>query len=112
MAKSKDPKKPKETAEKYNVDLREREYQRRFAMLLATAWRDPAFMQELLKNPLPCFEQFGISVPKDRKVVIHVDTEKEMHVVIPERPPAFGEAISMDTADNCWKSSKCWNLCD
>jgi len=98
--------------DKHNIDLREREYQRRFAMLLATAWRDQDFMQRLLNQPLECFEQFGITVPKDRRILVHVDTDKELHVVIPERPPAFDEAIEMDTADNCWKSSKCWNLCD
>jgi hypothetical protein len=103
---------PKKMAEKHNVDLREREYQRRFAMLLATAWRDPEFMKKVLSDPLPCFEQFGIRVPKGRKIVVHVDTDEEMHVVVPERPLAFDEAIEMATGDNCWKSSKCWNLCD
>jgi hypothetical protein len=102
----------KKFAEKYNVDLREREYQRRYAMLLATAWRDPDFMEKLLKEPMVCFEQFGIVVPQGRRIVVHVDTNEEVHVVIPARPPAFDEAIQMDAADNCWKSSKCWNLCD
>jgi Nitrile hydratase, alpha chain len=99
-------------AEQYSADLREREYQRRFAMLLATAWRDQHFIQRLLKEPQKCFEEFGISLPKGRQVVVHIDTPERLNVVIPERPQAFDEAIRMEAADNCWKSSKCWNLCD
>ena len=98
--------------EKYNIDLREREYQRRFAMLLATAWKDEEFMSLLIKQPEACFKQFGITIPKGRRIVVHIDTDDESHIVIPEKPIEFDEAIEMDTADRCWKSSKCWNLCD
>jgi len=97
--------------DEHKTGLREREYQRRYAMVLATAWRDKEFMQRLMREPRACFGEFGIVLPADREVVVHVDTDKEIHIVIPPRPPDFGEAIEME-ADDCWKSSKCWNLCD
>src|SRR5262245_43459881 len=98
--------------EKHNDLARDREYQRRYAMLLATAWRDEGFMQRLQRDPVECFAEFGITVPNDKRLMVHVETPEELHVVIPQRPPEFDEAIKMETADNCWKSSKCWNLCD
>ena len=98
--------------EAHNADLREREYQRRYAMLLATAWRDQEFMQRLREQPRECFKQFGITIPEDQNVHVHVDSDQELHIVIPARPPDFGEAIEIARVDDCWKSSKCWNLCD
>lgn len=102
----------KKSTERHNTDIREREYERRFAMLLATAWSDKAFMQRLLQEPQKCFEEFGLSVPEGRKVHVHVDTAQDLHIVIPDKPPAFDEAIVVEPANRCWKSSKCWNLCD
>jgi hypothetical protein len=97
--------------EEHGIDLREREYERRKAMVLATAWRDPEFMKRLTSEPRVCFGQFGIKLPENRTVIVHFDTETELHIVIPPKPPDFGDPLVMD-ADKCWKSSKCWNLCD
>lgn len=112
MAESRKKAGSKKPDERHNSDIREREYERRFAMLLATAWSDKAFMQRLVQDPVKCFEEFGLTLPEGRKVHVHVDTANEMHIVIPEEPPAFDEAIEVEQARNCWKSSKCWNLCD
>lgn len=112
MAESRKKAGSKKPNERHNSDIREREYERRFAMLLATAWSDKTFMQRLVQDPVKCFEEFGLTLPEGRKVHVHVDTANEMHIVIPEEPPAFDEAIEVEQARNCWKSSKCWNLCD
>lgn len=96
----------------HNIDFREIEYKRRYAMLLATAWRDAEFMNRLIRQPKECLEEFGITVPKGKKISVHVDSDDEFHIVIPSAPPDFGEPIEMVADEKCWKSQKCWNLCD
>jgi hypothetical protein len=93
---------------------RDRRYQQRLAKLMATAWRDKKFMERLLKDPRPVLEEFEIRLPNDRKIFIHLDSDREVHIVMPAAPPVWGGAIDMGGGDMAskWSSGKCWNLCD
>jgi hypothetical protein len=71
-------------------------------------------MARLIEQPRASLEEFGIRLPDDRKIHIHLDTDRELHIVIPSRPPRFGEGIDMGGGmdSSKWSSGKCWNLCD
>jgi hypothetical protein len=56
------------------------------AKIIAKAWTDPEYKKRLLKDPAKIVKAEGIKVPKGSKVVIHQNSKKEMHLVLPQRP--------------------------
>jgi hypothetical protein len=56
------------------------------AKLIAKAWTDPAYKERLMKDPGKVAKAEGIKVPKGAKVILHENTKKEVHLVLPRRP--------------------------
>jgi hypothetical protein len=54
------------------------------ARLLAKARKDPAFLQEMVRNPTAVTErELGIKLPEGMKIHIHHETPSELHFVMP-----------------------------
>jgi len=59
------------------------------AQIIAKAWSDEAFMEELRTNPRAAIEkELGMELPEDAKVEVHVESaeDKTFHLVIPSKP--------------------------
>jgi hypothetical protein len=52
--------------------------------LIAKAWEDEAFKQELLSNPKAAIEEaLGVSLPEGIEVYVHEQTPTAVHLVLP-----------------------------
>lgn len=70
--------------------------------LVARAWRDPAFKQELLKDPRSVIQrELGIQIPETVTLSVHEETPEALHLVLPLPPAALTQAIvrSSELAD-------------
>lgn len=55
--------------------------------LIMRAWKDLAFRRELLEAPKATMErELGVKFAGDAEVVIHQETPKTLHLVLPVRP--------------------------
>ncbi|MBB4807017.1 hypothetical protein HNP38_002313 [Chryseobacterium defluvii] len=51
------------------------------------AWTNPEYMENLINNPTKILEEEGFQFPKrNSKVIVHINTDEEIHVVIPTAP--------------------------
>ncbi|NCR02473.1 MAG: NHLP leader peptide family natural product precursor [Microcystis aeruginosa LG13-03] len=53
--------------------------------IVARAWRDAAFKQQLLSNPKAVLTEAGMSVPEDVELQVVQDTPTLRHLVLPQR---------------------------
>ena len=53
------------------------------ALVVARAWRDPAYLQRLVAEPRAVFTEEGIAVPDDVDIRVHQDTREVKHIVLP-----------------------------
>jgi hypothetical protein len=54
------------------------------ARLLAKVRKDPAFLEEILRNPVAVTErELGVTLPEGLKIHIHHETPSELHFVMP-----------------------------
>lgn len=68
------------------ADKREyEEFQKKWSKVIAKAWFDESFKQKLLKNPEATCQEMGIGYP-GVKFVLHENTEKQVHLVLPPKP--------------------------
>ncbi|NCR02474.1 MAG: NHLP leader peptide family natural product precursor [Microcystis aeruginosa LG13-03] len=51
--------------------------------IVARAWRDAAFKQQLLSNPKAVLTEAGMSVPEDVELQVVQDTPTLRHLVLP-----------------------------
>ena len=52
--------------------------------LIAKAWEDEAFKQELLSNPKSAIEEaLGVSLPEGIEIFVHEQTPTTVHLVLP-----------------------------
>lgn len=64
--------------------------------LIKKAWKDPSFHARLLANPRQSIEEVtGAKLPDDLVIVIHEESPKRLHLVVPERP-ANADELSDD----------------
>ena len=73
-----------------------REYAER--RLVNRAWRDEAFLQELLANPkTAAAQELGVEFEKGAQVVVHQEPSNSLHIVLPVKPadltPAEEETV-------------------
>ena len=54
--------------------------------IIAKAWSDPDFKQQLIDQPEETLKSHGASLPEGKQIQIHSDDEQTLHLVIPERP--------------------------
>jgi Nitrile hydratase, alpha chain len=65
------------------------------AHIIAQAWKNEAYKQELLSNPKAIFErEFGVRLPAEAKVQVLEENSNNLHFVIPIRPNMSEEALS------------------
>jgi hypothetical protein len=82
--------------------------------IIAKAWRDPAFKAALMANPAAALKAEGIDVPDGVGVIVADNTDKPLHLVLPQMlkdelsdklldQAAEGNSLSM--GNRCWKLS-------
>jgi hypothetical protein len=69
-----------------------------YAKIVARAWSDPAFKENLLAEPAAVLAAAGVAVPADLTVKLVEDTDQLVHLVLPA-PPAEDE-LSDEALDN------------
>ena len=57
-----------------------------WARFIAKAWRDSAFKAELIANPAAALKAEGIDVPNVVRVIVADNTDKPLHLVLPQMP--------------------------
>ena len=66
--------------------------------IVARAWRDEAFKQQLLSNPKAVLTEAGMSVPEDVELQVVQDTPTLRHLVLPVAP-AGSSTLSEEALD-------------
>lgn len=67
--------------------------------LVSKALRDDDFRQQLMDDPKGTIEsEYGVSLSPDTNVTVHVESARELHVVIPAAPSASSK-LSADESD-------------
>jgi hypothetical protein len=54
--------------------------------LIAKAWSDPAFKQQLLKNPKAIAAQHGLPTPEGIEIRVVENTPNLVHIILPSKP--------------------------
>jgi hypothetical protein len=63
------------------------------AHIIAQAWKDDAYKQELISNPKVVFEkEFCIQLPAEVNVQVMQETSTNLYIVIPQLPRQVAEA--------------------
>jgi|GEM_PF-1695590 len=57
-----------------------------FAKIISKIWEDPKFKEEFMKDPRFYLQNEGIEIPENVKVVVHENTDEEIHITIPQKP--------------------------
>lgn len=59
--------------------------------LIARAWQDESFKQELISNPRSAFEKEGITLPENIEVRVVEESPNTFYLVLPVRPSETAE---------------------
>jgi len=57
-----------------------------FSKIISKIWEDPKFKEEFMKNPRFFLQNEGIEIPENVNVIVHENTENEIHLIIPQEP--------------------------
>ncbi len=67
------------------------------ARIIAKAWKDEAYKQELLSNPKAVIErEFGVEFPADVKVQILEENPTSLYFVLPISPVTIAQELSQE----------------
>src|SRR5438094_7362867 len=66
----------------------EQEQARRYGQVVAQAWRDPAYKQRLLADPVGVLREQGLAVPAGLQVRVVENTRQLVHLILPAKPEA------------------------
>jgi hypothetical protein len=66
----------------------------KYDRLVATAWSDEAFKQQLIADPLGSFHRFGIEFPPGKQVRVVEDKADMVHYILPAKPSAADDWTS------------------
>jgi hypothetical protein len=72
-----------------------RPYRMQLGQILAKVWADPAFKQRLLADPKSALREEGVQVPEGLDVRVHENTDRVLHIVLPQEP----EAVELSDED-------------
>ena len=65
--------------------------------LILKAWKDKAFRRQLLENPKNTMErELGVKFASDAEIVIHEETPKTLHLVLPIHPQTPLEEVDVE----------------
>jgi hypothetical protein len=63
--------------------------------IIAQAWKDETYKQELLSNPKAVFErEFKVQLPAEMNVNVVEETNNNIYLVLPKRPNLSNEELS------------------
>jgi hypothetical protein len=62
-----------------------------FEKIILKAWEDTEFRKLLTEHPEQALNLYDIKVPKGKKIIVHHDTNKEIHICIPKKPSELSE---------------------
>jgi hypothetical protein len=73
--------------------------------LIAKAWQDSSFKQELISNPRLAFQKEGITLPEGLNVNVLEENASNFYLVIPAPPIAEGELseAELESIAGGWK---------
>lgn len=54
--------------------------------VIAKAWSDENFKQQLMQNPRGTLETYGIKIQEKVQIKMHENTPSTFHIVIPTKP--------------------------
>ncbi len=80
--------------------------------IIARAWQDESFKQELLRDPLATFAKEGINLPDGLEVKVVEESSNLFYLVLPTKPSNTEELSSEELeaiaggAVNVWKCGK------
>ncbi len=57
-----------------------------YGRVVARAWSDAAFKQQLLANPAAILRENGVDVPEGMQIQVHEATATQAHFVLPPKP--------------------------
>ena len=67
------------------------------ARIIAKAWKDEAYKQELLTNPQAVLaREFGVEFPEEIKVQVLEENSSSLYFVLPMSPMAIAQELSED----------------
>jgi hypothetical protein len=65
--------------------------------LIAKAWKEPAFREELVKDPRGTFEKYTTGkLPEQLKIYIHEEDANTLHLTVPAVPSNVSELSDED----------------
>lgn len=70
----------------------QRRVEKVFSRVVARSWHDGSYRRELLREPARVLRAAGLDVPEGVRVLVHQESQREMHVVLPARSVAIGES--------------------
>ncbi|MEH1770608.1 NHLP leader peptide family RiPP precursor [Nostoc sp.] len=80
------------------------------ARIIAKAWKDEAYKQELLTNPKAVIErEFGVEFPADVNVQILEENPTSLHFVLPVSPVSIAQDLSEEQLEAI-AGGKDWRL--
>ncbi|ACC81665.1 NHLP leader peptide family RiPP precursor [Nostoc punctiforme] len=69
--------------------------------IIAKAWKNEAFKQELLTNPKPIIEQeFGVELPAELNVSVYEENSTSLYFVLPILPQIEGRELSEEELES------------
>jgi hypothetical protein len=60
------------------------------ARIIARAWEDEAFKQQLINDPVATLRTVGLALPEGVEYVVVENTASRQYIVIPPRPESLG----------------------
>jgi len=67
------------------------------ARIVKRCWADEAFRSELFADPAACFVKYtGLPAEQAPNIVVHEESGRDWHIVIPTRPAQAGELSDAD----------------
>lgn len=62
-----------------------------YSALVARAWSDDKFKQDLINDPAGTLSGLGVTIPEDVDIKVVEDSPSVVHLVIPRRPGEVSE---------------------
>jgi hypothetical protein len=88
---------------------RANDFNKKWAKIIAKAWADENFKNELLKNPSKVFKENGIELPSGTSVEVREYDPKKLHLTLPTKP---GKEISEEKLSNIFAGQQTLSGCN
>ena len=68
------------------------QFEKEWGKIVAQAWSDGGFKQQLLSNPAAVLKEKGFKVPDKMAIKVLEDSAHTVHLILPERPAELSDA--------------------